>query len=61
MSLSEFHYLDADLGAIGHDVDSNDALKKIETTFDVLVLERGVFDAVRVVVGLLFAENEAGG
>jgi hypothetical protein len=43
---------------LGHEADTNDALKKIETTFDVLAAERGVFDALRIVVGLLFQDEE---
>jgi hypothetical protein len=42
------------IDGLGHEADTTGALKKIETTFKVLVAERGVFDAVRIIVGLLF-------
>lgn len=43
----------------GHEADTNDALKKIETTFNVLVTDRGVFDAVRIIIRLLFQDDES--
>ncbi|QDS75614.1 hypothetical protein FKW77_006589 [Venturia effusa] len=48
----------AALPHVWHEADTNDAFKKIETTFDILVVERGVFDATRIIVGLLFQEAE---
>ncbi|TID24991.1 hypothetical protein E6O75_ATG04196 [Venturia nashicola] len=44
---------------VWHEADTNDALKKMETTFDILVAERGVFDAVRIIVGLLFQDDDS--
>jgi hypothetical protein len=39
---------------LGHEADSGDALRKIPATFDALMRERGVTQAVRVITGLLF-------
>ncbi|KAE9978700.1 hypothetical protein EG328_001372 [Venturia inaequalis] len=48
----------AALPRVWHEADTSDSLEKIETTFDILVAERGVFDAVRIIIGLLFQDDE---
>ena len=47
---------EADLMGLGHEADDRRSLKKIPETFQSLVKSRGVFEAVRVMVGLLFSE-----
>jgi hypothetical protein len=39
---------------IGHDVDARNSLKMVPATFDALVRDRGIYESVRAMVGLLF-------
>jgi hypothetical protein len=41
----------------GQEADDANSLKKVPATFDMLVRERGVFDAVGIMTGLLFGEG----
>ena len=43
----------------GHEADTGASLSKVSATFDALVRDRGVFEATRVVVGLLFDSADA--
>lgn len=43
--------------AIGSEADERNAFKKIPAAFDALVRERGVFEATKVMVALLFARE----